>query len=125
MRGCSIRAVERVTGVYRNTVMRVLVAAGEHCEAVMEREIHDVLTNSVQCDELWSFVQKKQRRLQPSTVTCNATPCTSASQCSGGLCVRTCVGGLNSGEPCFRDGNCLDGVCGSGFCRDRCGNCAP
>jgi hypothetical protein len=31
----------------------------------MEREIRDVLTNSVQCDQLWSFVQKKQRRLQP------------------------------------------------------------
>jgi len=63
--GCSIRAVERITGVYRNTVMRVLVAAGEHCEAIMDREIRDVLTNSVQCDELWSFVQKKQRRLAP------------------------------------------------------------
>jgi hypothetical protein len=60
-----------------------------------------------------------------SPVTCNATPCTSAAQCSGGLCVRTCVGGSNSGEPCFRNGNCLDGTCGPGFCRDRCGGCSP
>lgn len=63
--GCSVRSVERMTGAHRDSILRLLVRAGEHCEAIMEREISGVYTNSIQCDELWSFVGKKQRRLQP------------------------------------------------------------
>jgi hypothetical protein len=69
----------------------------------------------------------------PSTVTCG-TPCTndagpSSPQCGGGgaQCVKTCTGGVNDGLTC-RDnthGHCPGGTCGSGFCRDKCGRCAP
>jgi hypothetical protein len=63
--------------------------------------------------------------LCPSAVTCDATPCTSHSACSGGLCVRTCSGGSALGQPCRLDANCPGGACGSGFCRDRCSRCSP
>ncbi len=61
----------------------------------------------------------------PSTVTCNLTACGGPESCVGGLCVKTCVGGANTGEPCINDTHCPSGTCGSGFCRDRCGRCTP
>lgn len=61
----------------------------------------------------------------PSTVTCNAIPCSTPSPCSGGMCVKTCVGGTDDGAPCINDAHCPSGACGAGFCRDRCGRCSP
>jgi hypothetical protein len=30
--GCSIRSTERITGVHRDTILKLLVAVGEKCE---------------------------------------------------------------------------------------------
>ncbi len=57
----------------------------------------------------------------PSTVTCGAT-------CTGcpGMCVKTCIGGNNAGEPCINDNHCPSGACSAvGTCRDQCGRCTP
>lgn len=35
--GCSIRATERLTGVHRDTIMRLGVRIGEGCEALHNR----------------------------------------------------------------------------------------
>jgi len=59
----------------------------------------------------------------PSSVTCNATPCATPASCSAGLCVKTCVGGVNLDQPCITDAHCPESTCGTGFCRDRCGRC--
>ena len=59
----------------------------------------------------------------PSTVTCNATICASAASCSGGLCIKTCMGGINIAQPCLTNAHCPSSTCGTGFCRDRCGRC--
>lgn len=59
----------------------------------------------------------------PSSVTCNATACASAASCSGGLCVKTCIGGVNLDQPCLSNAHCPSSTCGTGFCRDRCGRC--
>lgn len=61
----------------------------------------------------------------PSTVTCGLTPCNTSTSCDGGMCVRSCLGGDNDGEPCNNDAHCPSGECGPGFCRDRCGRCSP
>jgi len=34
--GCSIRSTERMTGVHRDTVMRLMVRVGESCEKLMD-----------------------------------------------------------------------------------------
>ena len=59
----------------------------------------------------------------PSSVTCNATACGGAAQCSGGLCTKTCTGGINLDQPCLMNAQCPGSSCGAGFCRDRCGRC--
>src|SRR5712692_5068154 len=37
--GCSIRTTERLTGVHRDTIMRLLVMAGTKCEVFMHKRI--------------------------------------------------------------------------------------
>ncbi len=61
----------------------------------------------------------------PSTVTCDADACASPATCSGGMCVKTCTGGFDAGQPCNNNTHCPGGSCGTGFCRDRCGRCKP
>jgi transposase-like protein/IS1 family transposase len=62
--GNSIRSTERIAGLDRNTIMRVLVLAGEKCEAVSEQMIRNVPVSEVQADEIWSFIGKKEKRVQ-------------------------------------------------------------
>jgi transposase-like protein/IS1 family transposase len=61
LEGMSIRSVERLSGVCRNTIGDLILRVGEHCERFMAKEIVDVPVEDVQCDELWSYVGKKER----------------------------------------------------------------
>ena len=60
LEGNSIRSTERITGLDRNTIMKVLVLAGEKCNKVMGRLIVNVPVKDVQCDEIWGYVFKKE-----------------------------------------------------------------
>lgn len=60
--GNSIRSIERILNVHRDTVIKLLVRIGEHCEDLLHRIIRGIKANSIECDEIWAFVQKKQRR---------------------------------------------------------------
>jgi len=64
LEGCSIRSTERLTGLNRNTIMSLLVEAGAHCEKFMDASMRQLPCKRVQCDELWSFVAKKQKRVR-------------------------------------------------------------
>jgi IS1 family transposase len=57
----SIRTTERVAGVHRDTIMRLLRKAGEKCEALMNRIVRRVPVQDVQADELWCFVGMKEK----------------------------------------------------------------
>jgi transposase-like protein/IS1 family transposase len=59
--GCSIRTVERITNLHRDAIMELLLIAGERCERLMDTLIQDVPVSDVQCDELWSFIGKKEK----------------------------------------------------------------
>jgi IS1 family transposase len=63
LEGNSIRATERLTGVTKKAIMRLLVLAGEHCAAVLDNRMRDVRCAAIEADEIWSFVGKKQNRL--------------------------------------------------------------
>jgi IS1 family transposase len=65
LEGCSVSSVERVTGVHHTTILKLLVLIGEKCERIMAREIVNVKVRDVECDELWSFLGKKQKRVRP------------------------------------------------------------
>lgn len=61
--GASIRAVERITGVHRDTLCRLVVRFGDACRVFLDRQMHDLELAHVECDEMWTFVGKKQSRL--------------------------------------------------------------
>jgi IS1 family transposase len=63
--GCSIRSVERLTGHHRDTIMRVLNSAGKQAKMVMNTLMKDIRAESLQIDELWTFVGKKDSQLTP------------------------------------------------------------
>lgn len=62
--GCSLRSTERITGVALHTLLRLLVMAGEKCEKFLESRIKNMPVKDVECDELWCFVQMKEKTLK-------------------------------------------------------------
>lgn len=59
--GVSIRATERLTGVHRDTVMRLGVRVGQGCAALHDRLMRDLDVGRIEMDEIWSYVGKKQK----------------------------------------------------------------
>lgn len=50
--GNSIRSTERLTDTHRDTIMRLLVEAGDGAQALMNSEIRDLTCRRVQVDEI-------------------------------------------------------------------------
>jgi transposase-like protein/IS1 family transposase len=63
--GNSLRSTERITGVDINTLMKLLVRAGEKCDKLMGKLIVNIPAKDVQCDEIWAFVSKKEAHKTP------------------------------------------------------------
>lgn len=59
--GASIRSTERVSGVHRDTICRLLVLAGERAEKLLNTLVAKVEVKNVQADEIWGFVKMKER----------------------------------------------------------------
>lgn len=64
LEGCSIRSTERLTGLNRNTIMRLLLVAGERGSKLMYARMRGLKLNYIQCDEIWTFCGKKQRHVR-------------------------------------------------------------
>ena len=64
--GSSIRSIERMTGINRNTIMNLGVRVGKACERIMDEQMRGLACSQIQCDEIWGFVGKKQKNLRPS-----------------------------------------------------------
>ncbi len=61
--GSSIRSVERMTGVHRDTITRLMVRVGETCQGIANEMMHDLPCQRVEVDEIWCYVGKKQRHV--------------------------------------------------------------
>jgi transposase-like protein/IS1 family transposase len=58
--GCAVRAIERITGVERRTILRLLVQVGEGCERLLPELVKGVAVEDVQADEVWGYVRCKE-----------------------------------------------------------------
>lgn len=67
--GSSVRAVERITGTEKKTILKLLVLVGEGCERMLEETIQAVPVQDVQADELWSYIHCKQGTRERKQVT--------------------------------------------------------
>jgi transposase-like protein/IS1 family transposase len=65
LEGNSVSSVERLTEVHHTTILKLLVLAGEKAERIRAERIRNVAVCDVECDEIWSFVGKKQKRVRP------------------------------------------------------------
>jgi IS1 family transposase len=61
--GNSIRSTERMVGVHRDTIMRLLVRVGERCQVILDERMHGFHSRLIQADEIWTFVGKKEGHL--------------------------------------------------------------
>ena len=57
--GVGVRATARLLDINKDTVNRVILRAGEHCEIVLSNLLRSLKLNEAQLDELWTFVKKR------------------------------------------------------------------
>jgi IS1 family transposase len=63
--GSSIRSIERMTGIHRDTIMRLGVRVGQGCTRVMDATMRDLSCERLELDEIWGFVGKKDMHVRP------------------------------------------------------------
>jgi len=61
--GNSIRSIERITGVHRDTIIRLGIKLGEQAKKCSDSLLKNIKCNYLQVDEIWSFVGKKNKNL--------------------------------------------------------------
>ena len=61
--GNSLRAVNRMTGVNRTTIMKLLADLGAACSEYQDKAFVNLPCKRVQCDEIWSFVGAKEKNV--------------------------------------------------------------
>jgi IS1 family transposase len=63
--GNSIRATVRMTGVAKNTIVKLLVELGAACSDYMDKNLVNLKCQRVQVDEIWSFCYAKAKNVTP------------------------------------------------------------
>lgn len=63
--GMAIRQVERLTGVFRDTIMNYGLRVGQGCAALMDEKMRNLDCNRIEMDEIWGYVGKKQKNVTP------------------------------------------------------------
>lgn len=61
--GCSINATVRMTGVAKNTILKLLVDVGEACANYMDEAMRNLPCKRIQVDEIWSFCHAKAKNV--------------------------------------------------------------
>jgi IS1 family transposase len=61
--GVSVRSTERMTGVHRDTILKHLVRIGNGCANLLNETMVDLTCRRLELDELWAFIQKKNRHM--------------------------------------------------------------
>jgi len=63
--GSVIRQIERITGVHRDTIMRLGVHIGQGCATLLDHKMRNLSCQHLQFDEIWGFIGKKERHMRP------------------------------------------------------------
>jgi IS1 family transposase len=70
--GNSIRSVERMTGIHRDTIMRLGVRMGEACAKIQDGKFRNLNCSQIQCDEIWGFIGKKNKNANAKEIVTGA-----------------------------------------------------
>src|SRR4051812_32425877 len=63
--GNSIRATVRMTGVAKNTIVKLLEDIGEACANYQDEAMRNLTCRRLECDEIWSFCHSKKKNVAP------------------------------------------------------------
>jgi len=66
LEGSSVRSAERITGVHRDTILRLMVRVGEACGRFSSETLVDLSCKRIEVDEIWAFVAKKNKNVDES-----------------------------------------------------------
>ena len=58
-----MRSISRTVGVSINTVTTMLIDAGEACAEFHHKNVVNLPSKRIQCDEIWSFCYAKQKNV--------------------------------------------------------------
>lgn len=64
LEGMSIRAISRITGLHKGTIMSLMLTAAGNAQRVFDTKVSQIRANYVECDEVWCFVAKKAKRVR-------------------------------------------------------------
>ncbi|MCI0450610.1 MAG: IS1 family transposase [Chlorobi bacterium] len=61
--GNSIRSISRMLNVHAGAILRLLEIAGKKALDLHDRNVVNIKSNFIQIDEIWAYVQKKQKQI--------------------------------------------------------------
>jgi IS1 family transposase len=62
--GNSIRSIERMTGIHRDTIMRLGVRIGQGCAKLLDEKMRGLDCQRLELDEVWGYIGKKMRHVK-------------------------------------------------------------
>jgi len=90
--GSSIRSIERITGIHRDTIMRLGICVGQGCERILDAIMRNLRCDYIQLDEIWGFITKKKRNAQ------------TGEENAGDVWTFIAIDPKSKAVPCFRVG---------------------
>lgn len=60
--GVSVRSIERMTGVHRDAILRLMVRVAKAGATFSDATLRDLDCQRLELDEIWACVSRKQRR---------------------------------------------------------------
>ena len=97
--GNSIRATVRLTGVAKNTVVKLLLDLADVCAAYHDKIVRNLRVRRLQCDEIWQYVGAKAKNvsLEKKAIGWGDVWTRTALDADTKLCVSYLVGGRDLG----------------------------
>jgi transposase-like protein len=63
LEGMSLRAISRVTGLHKQTILSLMLTASEKARKLLDAKVQNIDPKYVQMDELWGYVHTKENNL--------------------------------------------------------------
>lgn len=97
--GTSIRSIERMTGVAKHTILKLLEDIGCACASYHHRHVRGLHARRIQCDEIWQFVGAKQKNATPEQKAAGWGDAWTwvALDADTKLCISYLIGGRDTG----------------------------
>jgi IS1 family transposase len=97
--GNSIRSTVRLTGIAKNTVIKLLLDLADACAGYHDRNVRNLRVRRLQCDEIWQYVGAKAKNTRPEkkAIGWGDVWTWTALDADSKLCVSYLVGGRDLG----------------------------